>query len=291
MISRLTENEHIESIAKLQNGHFILIIKEPSRVKLSRGFGFDNEIKYADPYYNTKGWLELFDIDSVKRFISNNKRHLSEALSKNILDVAESLTYNPEDNFVKLTDSRLSLFAKTNEKISIAKLQTLKCWTEQFLNPKNYMDYLPTVFSDIFRILLPFEKREKIEGSSLINGVEKNGNILVPSLHNHIGQSYKNYYDFTLVCAQLVIWKNNLEKIAKEPEVLGSQWDVLNEDNGNNLKTLSEWLQSVITNKKNPIDGSDLNELDIKKLEVASDCLVRSYNILKPDMKNSFKLS
>lgn len=94
-----------------------------------------------------------------------------------------------------------------------------------------------------------------------------------------------------LVCTKLVNWNNSLGKVAKEPEVLGSKWDLLNEDNENHLKALSEWLQSVISSKKNPIDGSDLNEVDIKKLEVASDCLVRSYEMLKPDMKKSFELS
>jgi len=290
MIGRFTENEHIESITKLQNGHFLLVIKEPSRTKLSRGFDFDDAIKYSDPYYNSKGWLELFDIVSLKRFLSNNKRHLSEELGKNMLEFSEGLTYNPEDNCVKLTSTRLSLFANTSEKISIEKLKTLKCWTEQFLNPKIYTDFLPAVFGDIFRVLLPFEKREKIKGSPFTQVVEENGHILIPSLYDRIGQSFQKYHDFMMVCMKLVNW-DNLGKVAKEPEVLGSNWDILNEDNANHLKALSEWLQSVIFSKNNPIDGNYLNELDIKKLEVASDCLVRSYEMLKPDMKKSFVFS
>lgn len=287
MISRLIDNEHIESISKLDNGHFLLVIKESSRMKLSR-FVFDDNIKYSDPYYNPKGWLELFDFESVKLFLEINKRHLSAELCKSILDTISQLPFNPNDNSTKLAVGRLSLFVKTNEKLSLDKLKTLKRWTEHFSNPKKYIEY--SVFDDIFRIMMPFDKRKPVEGSSLCEPIVKDGIILNKLLYSQIGLAYKKYHDFVSVCSHLSNWSNQLEKLSKEPEVLGSKWDVLNDDNQQHLKLILDWLQLVISTKKNPVDGCDLSDSDINQLIKANDVLSRSYDMLNNDVKKSFVL-
>ncbi|MCW5584481.1 MAG: hypothetical protein KIT56_11550, partial [Gammaproteobacteria bacterium] len=167
--------------------------------------------------------VRIIDIDSVKLFLSVNEKHLSATLSKNILEEAEKLIF--DTNKIYFVNSRLTTFANTKEKLSLEKLQTAKRWIEHFLNPAKGMDFLPLVFSDIFRIILPYEKREKHSASQLYKSLDEDG-VLISPLKEQIGESYKKYHDLVSVCNILSGVPGKWEKLTHEPEVLGSKWDV-----------------------------------------------------------------
>ena len=275
----MIDNEHIKSIGRLENGRFMLTVEKKSIIKLSL-FALEDDIEFNDILYKSEGKLELFNIKSVKIFLDVNKRHLSEELRTSILRDAEGTL--PVERVLKTSLAKMSLFQQTEQRIPLARLEVVKIWVDQFLNLKHMNDFLPTLFSDIFIILIPYEKREKVPGSPLYKAMEQNGEILIHPLQEQIGLAYKKYHDFMAACITLKSWSHNLGKIAKEPENLGRNWTLLEEGNEDFLKSLIDWLQAILSKGQNPIDATELKQSEIERLNVKCEVLLRAYEMLKP---------
>lgn len=276
----LIENKQIESIGKLDNGHILLVVKEESRMQLT-SFRFDDNIKYTDAFYMAKGWLELHDMASLKIFLNVNKRHLSEELSKNILQEAEKLILDPNASIPLYP--RLSLFQKTQEKIPLKRLHKIKCWSETFYNSKKWDTSLSSIFSDIFMIIFPPEKWEKIPGSPFVSVFESEGNILVQPAKDQIGTAYKQLYDFLVICGSVAAYPSypdSFPQLAREPEVLGKKWDVLNDDDSC-LQILADWVKQIIISRINPLYDTSLSDASVERLQNKLKIILQAIDELK----------
>lgn len=291
----MKENEHIKSIQKLPNGHFLLVVNEESRAKLSSFLfekGIENSIEYAMPLYTSKGWLELFNLESLKIFLEINikMKHISEELSSSILEDAEKLRVDTD--VIKFEHPKISFFhPNTNEKKNLfERLQLVKSWADQFLNPSLLENYLSLVFDDIFRVLLPYEKRGIIKTRDCFwnNDIEKDGNILIQPLRDQIGRAYKKFHDFKSICSKLSKWPS-LEFLTKSPESLRCSLDLLEDEEI--LKPLADWLESIIASGRNPIDDTNLSDIDIKQLKDSSNILLRACDGLKLEQEKASLLS
>lgn len=258
----MIKNELIKSL-KSYNGHILLTIIPAATMKLSR-FAFElEENEYCDAFYNTKGYLELYTLESVRKFLGANERHLNADLRQSILEDAENHFKNPEA--ANTENRRMSFFHQTKEKVPLSKLENLKDWLKKFHN-LHEIPNMRDAFNEVFLVLFPHSKRQQKQGSPFFEVFEQGGRIEIESVSKVIGKAWADYYQFIDVANRAIAYPgNNLKKLAKEPEKLGSSWDILNKESF--IKPLSDWLQTILTSKINPVDNQILCLEDLEKLQ------------------------
>ena len=80
------------------------------------------------------------------------------------------------------------------------------------------------------------------------------------------------------LCGAVLCYPNypdSFPRLAREPEVLGGNWNVLN-DTDMGLQNLVDWVKSIITTRVNPLYDTNLPDAAIERLQTKLNIILQA---------------